>query len=249
MMSMTDSFLAYIDLHEIADFLKREVKMKGVCRQIISQKLVGRAAVERKISVTEDEIQAEADRQRRTLQLEKASDTLAWLSDQMILPEDWEAGIRDRILADKLAEALFSSEVEKYFAENRLDFERVLLYQIVVPYERLARELLYQIEEEEISFYHAAHLYDIDSHRREMCGYEGKLTRRNLPPQIAAVVFGATPGEIVEPISTEQGYHLLKVEEFIPATLTPECRQEIIQRMFKNWLNSELNYALSNASF
>ncbi|MGC9528844.1 MAG: peptidylprolyl isomerase [Limnospira sp.] len=245
---MTDSFRASVDLHEITDFLKREVKMKDVCHQIFYQKLVERASQERNITVTEDEIQAEADRQRRALRLEKASDTLAWLNDQMISPEDWEAGIRDRILAQKLSETLFSSEVEKYFAQNRLEFERVLLYQIVIPYERLARELLYQIEEEEISFYHAAHLYDIDSRRRTMCGYEGQLGRMNLPPQIAAVVFGAIPGELLGPISTEQGYHLLKVEEFIPAELTPECRQEILQRMFKNWLASELNYALSNAS-
>jgi parvulin-like peptidyl-prolyl isomerase len=248
MIPMTDSFRASVDLHEIADFLKRELKMKEVCNQIFYQKLVERASQERNITVTEDDIQAEADRQRLALRLEKASDTLAWLNDQMISPDDWEAGIRDRILAQKLSEALFGSEVEKYFAQNRLEFERILLYQIVVPYERLARELLYQIEEEEISFYHAAHLYDIDDRRRTMCGYEGKLGRTNLPPQIAAVVFGATPGELLGPIATEQGYHLLKVEEFIPAELTPECRQEILQRMFKNWLASELNYALSNAS-
>ncbi|MFM7424755.1 MAG: hypothetical protein ACKO7W_07170 [Elainella sp.] len=37
---------------------------------------------------------------------------------------------------------------------------------------------------------------------------------------------------------------LLMVEEFISAELTPEIRQEIIQRLFREWLESELNYLI-----
>lgn len=166
----------------------------------------------------------------------------------MINPDDWEAGIRDCLLAQKLAEILFAKEVEKFFAENRLDFEQVLLYQIVVPFEKVAREILYQIEEQEISFYEAAHCYDIDEKRRYQCGYEGKVYRWNLKPDIAAEVFNAQPGAVVGPLQTEQGSHLLMIEEFIPAQLTPERYQEIRDRMFKEWLASELNYTIHNQS-
>ena len=34
------------------------------------------------------------------------------------------------------------------------------------------------------------------------------------------------------------------VEEFIPAELTPETYQEILDRMFKQWLAGEINYLL-----
>lgn len=233
---------------EIVSFLKEQLQYKEFCQKILSQRAIHRAVQEREITVTSDEIQAEADRQRLVRRLEKASDTLAWLTDQRISPDDWEAGIQQGILAKKLAETLFASEVEKYFAQNRLDYEQVLLYQIIVPYERLARELFYQIEEEEISFYHAAHLYDIEKKRRELCGYEGQLNRRHLKADIAALVFGATPGEIIGPHQTDLGYHLFKVEEFIPAELTEEYSQKIIQKLFKEWLVSEVNYLLHNAS-
>ena len=46
------------------------------------------------------------------------------------------------------------------------------------------------------------------------------------------------------PIKTELGYHLFLVEEFIPAELTPEREKEIKQKMFQQWLGSELNYML-----
>ncbi|MEL0590365.1 MAG: peptidylprolyl isomerase [Planktothrix agardhii] len=235
-----------LDNEEIIGFLKQNLEFKEVYQKILSKKVIDQVAEERAITVTVEEIQNQANQQRHEKRLEKAADTLAWLADQMITSDDWEAGIRERLLAQKLAESLFSKDVEKYFIQNRLNFEQVSLYQIIVPYERLARELFYQIEEEEISFYHAAHLYDIDPRRREQCGYEGKLYRWGLKADFAAIVFGSNPGEILSPVKTDQGYHLILVEEFIQAELTPERYQEILQKLFKDWLASELNYRLYN---
>ncbi len=236
----------YVQPDEISRFLRKTISFKETYEKILYQQVIDRAAQERGLTVSEQEIQAESDRMRREKRLEKAADTLAWLTDEMITPDDWEAGIRDRLLAQKLAESLFAKEVEKFFAQNRLDFEQILLYQIIVPFERVARELRYQIEEQEISFYEAAHFYDINEKRRQQCGYEGKLYRWSLKPDIAAEVFKAQPGELVGPLQSEQGFHLLLVEEFIPSELTPERYQEIRDRMFKEWLASELNYMIHN---
>ena len=231
---------------EVINFLKKNMQLKEVCQNILYQRVTEQAAQERSLAVTPEDIQAEAELLRREKRLEKAADTLAWLADQIITADDWEAGIRDRLLAQKLAESLFAKEVEKFFAQNRLDFDQILLYQIIVPDERIARELLYQIEEEEISFYHAAHLYDVDEKRRQQCGYEGKLYRWSLKPDIAAVVFNAQAGQLIGPIQTEQGFHLMATEEFISAELTSETYQNILNRMFKEWLAIELNYVLHN---
>lgn len=235
-----------VEPDEVVSFLKQEISYKEVWQKILFQKLVQQAAKERGLTVTSEEIQAEAERQRREKRLEKASDTLAWLAEQLITTEDWEAGIHAQLLSKKLAESLFAKEVEKFFAQNRLDFEQILLYQIIVPYERVVQEIFYQIEEEEISFYEAAHLYDVDDKRRYQCGYEGKLYRWSLKPDIAAAVFNAQSGQVVGPLQTEQGYHLLMVEEFISAELTPQTYQDILNRMFKEWLANELNYMIHN---
>jgi len=243
---MIDFSGVFIVPDEIVSFLKRNLQFKEVCQNILYQRIIHQAAQERGLTVTPQEIQAEAERLRREKRLEKAADTLAWLAEQIITADDWEAGIRDRLLAQKLAESLFTKEVERFFPQNRLDFDQILLYQIIVPNERIARELFYQIEEEEISFYQAAHLYDIDEKRRYQCGYEGKVYRWSLKPDIAAAIFDVQPGEVIGPLQTEQGCHLLMMEEFIPAELTPERYQDILNRMFKEWLTSELNHMLHN---
>lgn len=244
--TMTELTRASIEADEIVFYLKKNLQLKVVNQKIVAQKIIENAAQERGVTVTAEEIQAEADRIRYERRLEKASETLAWLADQMISPDEWEAGMRDRLLTKKLAETLFSHEVEKIFVQSKLDYEQILLYQIVVPYQKLAQELFYQIEEEEISFYEAAHLYDIDERRRRRCGYEGKLYRFGLKPDIAPAIFSAQPGNLIGPLATEQGYHLFLVEEVIPAELTPERSKEIIDKMFKQWLSGELNYVLHN---
>ena len=235
-----------IETAEIEEYLKHKLQLEETCSEILHLKIVAEAASSRNIVVTEEEIQTEANKIRCSLRLEKAADTLAWLKDNLLDPDDWEISLRNQILAEKLAKNLFDSKAEEHFAQNRLNYDRFVLYQLVVPYEKLAQELFYQIEEEEISFYQAAHLYDIDENRRYVCGYEGKVHRWNYSADIAAAVF-KTPiavGEIIGSIKSERGYHLFKIEDYIPAELTPKIRQEIIKEMFAGWLDSELNYLI-----
>jgi parvulin-like peptidyl-prolyl isomerase len=225
--------------------LKKNLQLKEVCRRIFYQKIIDNTVEEKGISVSPEEIQVRADQMRYENRLFRTSDTLAWLSDQLITADDWGAGIRDRLVSEKLSKTLFSKEVERFFAENQLEFDQVLLYRIVVPYAQLAQEISYQIQEGEISFFEAAHLYDIDDKRRYHCGYEGKLYRRSLDPDLSAIVFSAIPGQVIGPLCIDQLSHLLLVEEFIPAELTQERYQEILNRMFNEWLTTELNYLLN----
>ncbi|NET49552.1 MAG: peptidylprolyl isomerase [Merismopedia sp. SIO2A8] len=226
---------------EIVGFLKQELQIKPICEKLLYQRVIQQTSAEYGIEVTPDEIQSEADLQRRNRKLESAADTYAWLNEQLISSDDWEAGIHSHLLQKKLAQHLFQDQVESYFAEHRLDFEQVILYQIVVPYEAVAQELFYQIEEGEISFFQAAHLYDIDEQRRLKCGYEGKLQRWSLEPTMASNIFSAKVGEVIGPLHLHDHYHLLIVEEFIAPDLNREIRQAILDRIFGEWMESELN--------
>lgn len=94
---------AAVELDEIVSFLKNNIQLKEVHQKILQQRVIHKAAQERGLTVTPEEIQAEANRIRFLKRLEKASDTMAWLADEMITPDDWEAGMRDRLLSQKLA--------------------------------------------------------------------------------------------------------------------------------------------------
>lgn len=233
-----------INSREIITYLRKNLQLKEICQKIIYQKIIHNTALSRGLIVTPEEIQSEVNHLQMEQQLETDADVFVWLEEHIITVDDWKAGIRDRLLQQKLANFLFSQELEIYFIQHQPDFEQVLLYQLIVPYEQLANELFYQISEQEITFYEAAHLYDIDEKRRDCCGCEGKIYRYNLKPELADVVFNASIGELIGPMNTERGSHLLMVEEFIPSELTATIRQEILQQMFVQWIESQLNSML-----
>ena len=236
-----------IDINEIVRSLKHQINLRKTCCQILYDKIIEQAAEARNIDVTPEEIYLQAEEVRRFKGLEQTSDTVAWLKEEMLSLEEWETAIRKDLLSQKLARELFGHEAEIYFNQNRLNFDKFLVYQLVVPYEKLAQELLYRIEEEEISFYRAAHLYDIDEKRRNVCGYEGEVHRKDYPADIAAAIFRIPiPIGVTGPIRSQTGYHLFQIENHQPAEFTPEIHQKIIDRLFQRWLRNELNYMIHN---
>jgi parvulin-like peptidyl-prolyl isomerase len=228
---------------DVVHYLKKQFRFQNVHHEISVNRLIHASARTHDLQVSELEIQQEADRFRHKSGLEHATDTMNWLNEQQLTPELWEESIHDRLLSERLSHHLFGKDIERAFAENRANYESVVLYQLVVPYEQLAMELFYQIEESEISFYEAAHLYDVDSQRRRRCGFEGILPRWQIEPSLSSVVFGAQLQQVTEPIRLDDGYHLIWVEEFLEPKLTEEISRGILDQFFQNWLSSELNHA------
>lgn len=235
---------AGIRSEDVINFLKKDLALQEIILKIASERVIKEVADEKGITISIEEIQVEGDRWREQNNLQNTSDLITWLVEKELFYQDWEQKIRDRLLAQKLAKHLFDRQVEEYFTEHQAEFEQILLYQIVVPFERIARDLFYQIEEQEFSFFEAAHLYDIDQRRRLTCGYQGWLTLSELQPEFIEAILNAKLGELIRPIKTEAGYHLLLVEQVIEARLTPKTRGKIVNKFFEEWLKCEVNYRM-----
>jgi hypothetical protein len=238
---------AGITSKEIINFLKPEQILPEVIVKILSTKIVKEVAEKEGITISLEEIQAESHHFRSHYHLETTSDLIAWLVNQGICYEDWEHTISDRLLAQKLATYLFDDQVEAYFIEHQTEFQQVLMYRIIVPFERVAADLFYQIEEQEFSFFEAAHLYDIDQQRRLTCGYEGWVSISDLPPELFDAILNANLGEVIPPVKTEAGYNLMLIEQISQGELNPGIRQKILNKLFQNWLNLEVQYRLQKS--
>ncbi len=239
-----DNPMEYMNVspEDFVRYIRKQFQYREITQAILQQRLIRMTATERKLTVSEQAIQMEADQFRHAHNLENAADTQAWLDREQVDAALWEESINDQLIATKLSEHLFAADIERVFWDHRLTYDRVVLYQIIVSYPPIATELFYQITEGEISFYEAAHLYDVDLRRQQRCGFEGVLERRQLDPVMAPAIFGAHPQQVTAPIASPAGNHLFWIEEFIPAELTPAIRQEIMQQMFQTWLHNELMY-------
>lgn len=214
-------------------------KIPEIIEQIVSRKVIIAAAEEAGIQVETEELQKVADQIRLTNQLNSADDTWKWLEKHCLSLDDFEEMVQINLISSKLLNHLFANQVEAYFFENQLNYMGAVMYEVVFNDEDLAIELFYSIKEGETSFHDVAHEYIQDVELRRKGGYLGTVNRRELKPEISAAVFSSTPPQLLKPVYTSKGVHLILVEEIIQPQLNDNIRIKIITELFSEWLKKK----------
>ncbi|NEP80391.1 MAG: peptidylprolyl isomerase [Okeania sp. SIO3B3] len=229
-----------ITAEDILNQVKLSLKTSELTEGIITRKIVMDAAKEAGIKVETEELQKAADTMRFVNKLHSAQETFAWLEKHCLSVDDLEEVAYISIASQKLAAHLFADKVEPYFYENQLNYARLVMYEVVLDDEDLAMELFYAIQEGETSFHDVAHQYIEDIELRRQGGYRGVLSRKDLKPEISAAVFAAQPPQMIKPIVTSKGVHLIFVEEIISAELDNNLHSQIFSELFGEWLKKQV---------
>ncbi len=237
------SKLLSVSPEEIIYQLKISCQIPSVLEGIATRKIIASTAQKIGIKVELEELQQAADNLRLINNLRRADETLAWLQKHCLSVDEFEEVAHISVLSSKLVQHLFADKVEPFFVEHQLDYAQVVMYEVVLDDEHLAMELFYAIAEGEMSFPEVAHEYIQDTELRRSGGYRGILHRKNLKPEISAAVFAATPPQILKPIVTSSGAHLILVEELIQPKLDDTVRHKILSDLFSAWLKQELEQA------
>jgi parvulin-like peptidyl-prolyl isomerase len=227
---------------DIIHSLKLSCQFAGVVEAIATQKIITEAAKDAGIQVDEEELQQECDQLRLDQKLVKAKDTWIWLKKHYLSFKEFEEFIYNKVLSMKLANHLFSHQVEKFFYEHQLDYITAITYEVIFADRDLALELFYALEEGEISFPEIARLYIQEPELRRAYGYQGLRHRKDFRPEIAAAVFAASAPEILKPIQTSKGVHLIGVDEIIQPQLNEQLHQKIITELFSAWLQQQIEF-------
>ncbi len=136
-----------------------------------------------------------------------------------------------RLLSDAVLSrvSLTDGEVDAYCGEHARDFdtpERIRLRQILVPTPNEARDVVRRVRKDPKSF---AVLAQTRSRAPEAStgGMMGLFARGELPAELEPVAFGLATGDTSDVVQSPLGYHVLRVEERVPARAAglPECRE------------------------
>ena len=238
-----------ITKEDIFQQVKLSCKIPEIVEQVVSRKVIIAAAEEAGIKVETEELQEGADLLRLINKLTSADDTWKWLEKHGLSIDDFEEIVYSSIIFGKLSQYLFSDKIEPYFFENQLDYAGVVMYEVVFNDEDLAIELFYAIKEGEMSFYDVAHKYIQDVELRRKGGYLGMLRRRDLKLEISAAVLAAKPPQVLKPIITSKGVHLIFVEEIIQPELDEKIRRQIFIDLGLNWIKQQVNEVVINLNF
>ena len=211
-------------------------KIPELIQGILRRKVIARQVQEAGINPTIAELQAAADKFRIVNQLESAEATQKWLQDRFLSVDDFEHMVTQNLISNKLAQHLFGDRVEQIFAQNLLDYSGAIIYEVILEDRNLAMEIFYSLQEGDLSFADVAHQYILVPELRRRGGYIGRVGRKQLRAEISAAVFAAKPPQLIEPIVTAVGVHLIQVEEIIEPQLDERLHQQILTEMFDRWL-------------
>lgn len=235
------SELFTISSAKVLHHLKLSCQVPSVIEGILSRKIITTTAKQQSIKAEPEELQQAADNLRLANNLKSAEATWLWLQKHSLSLDDFEELAEVTVLSSKLAQFLFVDKVESFFVEHQLDYAQVVMYEVILDNIDLAMELFYALTEGEISFHEVARQYSQNVELRRSGGYLGKVSRTALKPEVSAAVFAASPPQILKPITSAKGVHLILVEELIQPQINDTIRYQIISDLFSKWLKQEID--------
>jgi parvulin-like peptidyl-prolyl isomerase len=223
---------------DIIAYLRRSFKMASVTKLAQRDATLLKFAEGLNITVADEEVQSAADEFRRKYGLFNAADMNALLSAQQMTAEDWAENLKIALVTTKLEEHLFGSSIDNHYLENREVYKRAAISQILLKDETQAQRVAQEIRQGSIHFNAAALEYSTGTLSRTSAGYVGVRFFGELRPEIAQAIAEASEGEIIGPVQTPIGYHILRVEKWFPSELTVAQRKRMLASLLKIVLRS-----------
>ena len=230
-----------ISKEDIIYHLKISCQIPSLLEAIATRKIITETAKKEGISIEIAELQQSADNLRLVNDLIKADDTWEWLKKHYLSLDNFEEIANLNLLSAKLAHHLFADKIEPFFYAHQISYSGAVTYEVILDDEDLALEIFYALQEGEISFQEIARQYIQNPEIRRAGGYQGIRKRSDFRPEIASLVFAANPPQILKPVITQKGVHIIIVEEIIEPELNEQMRVQILGDLFTNWLKDQVN--------
>jgi parvulin-like peptidyl-prolyl isomerase len=161
-----------------------------------------------------------------------------WLNTNNISYSEFHDQFVMRLKIEKLKAEVTEPKLEEYFHANKALLDQVVLSRIVVADLDLALTLRSQIVEDNSRFELLAREHSLTDDRL-VNGMMGLVTLGQLPEQIRHFVSTASPGELIGVLEIDGRYALLRVEQFIPASLEGSLKHELQEQLFEQWLEEK----------
>lgn len=224
------------------DFIWNESR---ILNRLIDMCLVQEVLDKDPIELSDAELQQAMDGFRRAHKLYTAEDTYRWMEWHGMAHEQFERYVSDEARVAKLRDRITAHRVEDYFAAHRADFDTACIAEITFPDEESAYQAYEQIRSGIMDFYAAAQdrFLTATEHAGQPRGELFTVIQHGQASQeLGAGVFAASPGAVLEPVRTEDGYALIHILSLTPASLNERTRSTIKKILFDEWL-AELRQA------
>jgi len=189
------------------------------------------------VELTDLELQAGMDAFRRAHKLCNAHDTLQWLQIHGMTHGQLDRVVSDNLAIAKLRDRIAEGKTQSYFDEHSADFDTAVVAQIECNDEVEAREIYLQLLSKEMDFYECAcRRHSMPKARYSERPFFSRIRRYETSLEVAAKVFSALPGEILEPVRLSTGYVIMHVLSLIGGKFDESTEALVKTILLQKWL-------------
>jgi peptidyl-prolyl cis-trans isomerase SurA len=238
---------------------------KSILDQMIEQRLLEQEAKKLGISVTENEVDAALEGVKKNFNLTDEQ-MIEVLKKQNLTPEVFREQWRIQLLANKLVAsqlkgqiAVTEDEIKKEYEESygKVEFQdETKIAHILIPVtspeeEDKAKELALEVAERAKSgedFGELAKEYSKDESSAQNRGELGYFKKGDLVEPLEEAVRGASVGEIVGPVRSPSGYHVIKIldKKRSGKSSLDDYRDEIKEKLYRQKAEKALEEWIEN---
>ncbi len=229
-----------ITLNDLVFELKTDLDQK-IVDHMVDAVMLRVCAKDMGISITDEELQAAADKFRMDAGLLSASETNEWIEENGLTLDEFEKKIENDLLKEKVEQKVATEEkINKFFAEGIIAFEKAKIAEILLHDKGLAEEIKAQLDEGEAEFTALASKYSVDKDSADKGGFVGSVNRNDLPEEVAVEVFADAAGNLIGPIEAGGDFYIIKIIE--PKKADPadeQTRKIIIDSLFEEFIDEK----------
>lgn len=205
---------------------------------LIQSRLLSQAAEDLGVSVTSEDVQQQ--RQEIVAQVGGEEAFQQLLEQNQLTEQQVEEQLRNRALQEAVAEEL-TADREVTDEDLQAAYERQIeggnprASHILVETEEEAEKIMQRLEEEGAEFSELAREESQDPTAERNAGDLGEISRGQTVPGFEEALFAAEPGEIVGPVETQFGFHVIKRHEPPPLSeVEDQLREDVREQQSGN---------------
>jgi peptidyl-prolyl cis-trans isomerase C len=218
---------------QVAPALETRLK-ENLVRKLVEETLIAQKAKAEGVSVTKEELDAKVKEHKERFGSDKAFQSFLERTNQTeadVVADLEKTLLRDKLFAKMLASAdPTDADLKKYYDENLDKYkqkEQIKASHILVKVEKTAtdkdkkaklaeaKKVMAEVKKAGANFEEVAKKYS-DGPTKDRGGDLGTFSRGRMVKPFEDAAFAAKAGEIVGPVETQFGYHVIKVYEKTP---------------------------------
>lgn len=226
----------------------------AITRDLLSTKirlaLYRQTATRMGVTVGDAEIASTRDTLSKDPQIEQAGGFDAFIASQGLSQEEVADIVQrityERVLGDKLiaGKAVTDEELRAIFEANAAELDTVHTAHILVKEEALAKEILAKVKAG-ADFAALAKKHSLDTGSKDKGGDLGSTPRGKFVPEFEKAAFDGKPGDVVGPVKTEFGFHIIKIiDRATFESVKDSMRAQAGQRVGSDRLKADLTKAI-----